>query len=69
MIGSLGRKKRSVVGSVRPVMGTVKRKKKMIDKFKKASNDRLIRWIDKAVTILRERDIPITYHIKYKCKL
>ncbi len=35
------------------------RKRKMIEKFKKASNDRLINWIKKAGEVLKERGVDI----------
>ena len=32
---------------------------RIIDKFKKASNTRLINWIQKAVSVLKERGVDI----------
>lgn len=34
----------------------------MKDKFKKASNDRLIKWIGNAINILKSRGVDIRIH-------
>ena len=51
-----------VVESVVRAQGTklkTKRMKKMIDKFKKASNDRLIKWVNNATEVLRNRGVNV----------
>lgn len=40
----------------------------MIEKFKKASNDRLIGWIKKASEVLKERGVEIRIYTVKECK-